>query len=274
MCNGQTVGRCILSDQTLSCAALNVLNLNEPQGVLLNGSTVYVMSSSSITGCTLSGSWALSCGTPAVTNLNSLAGIAINGSTLYAASAYTITVCSFADGQLSCGLSMQANFGFPTAIAVAGSQLYITNEQAKSLTACSISEASLNCSSASFVLGITGSYLDKPIGLAINGSTVYVASQIDSIALCSLSDGTPRCDFTTGSYFTGPSGISILESNAVVSNRDASFTVCSISGNTTALACRPPVQAQNGNFTIAMGSSNYLFAARTLSLPPPYPAPT
>ncbi len=162
--NGGTVGTYLDQGTTENAALLG--GLNNPQGVAVSGSDVFV---TNVNGGTV-GEYTLQ-GEPVnpalISGLESPSGIAISGGNLFVADDEAGTIGEYSLSGDKVNASLITGIDGPEYLAISGSDLFVTSDDGN------VGEYTLSGSSVNTQL-ISG--LQSPLGIAITGSDLYVVS--------------------------------------------------------------------------------------------------
>jgi len=237
-----------------------VLVATVPSNLLVvNGGT------SSIMGCTLSGSSLTSCsilfGPEATTgtwNVNKPQGVAIANNVAYitnlpqqgsadptgSGTGNTVSQCAISGGSItSCSVpsGVTWNLNNPSGIAIQNNVAYITNNNGNTVTQCQISGGSIT--SCAVPTGVTWN-LNGPSGIAIQNDVAYITNfNVNTVTQCTITSGSiTSCAVPTGVTLNlnGPWGIAVANNVAYITNYNVNtVTQCTItSGSIT--SCTVP----------------------------------
>ncbi len=176
----------------------------------------------------------------------------------------SVTSCSIVNGAINtCGTPNSGpavgTFVNPYGIAIYGGTAFISSYSANAITACTITAGVITTCDTPF----TGGSFNSPVGIAISGSTMFVANSgsvgatANSIVACTISGGTINSCGTpytgpTAGTFTSPRYIAISGSTAYITNiNGASITACTISAGAITTCGAPYIGS--GNFASPSG---------------------
>jgi len=216
-----------------------------PSGPAVAPTTAFVVNSGTdsdaVLACPIEGTGLGTC-TSAYSGTLALHEMAITGSTAYITRFEVggggVLACSINDDNelVDCADPLSDPIADPTGIAISGSTVFINSFIGSgTVTGCQIAENSVNPQSCTVTTGF-----NFPNGIAIIGSTAFVANeQGGTVSACAI-DGTSLVDCTTAAdIFTRPAGIAFSGATAYVTDvavDNNAVYVCTVDG-TSLVGC-------------------------------------